>query len=89
MDAKDVNRPIQPKWETSAPGQVGQKDAWDADSRESRGPIRSRHMLAGRKGTWKPISGGSEVFVPDSLGHPGQKDAMDAKIRQAHGRITA
>ncbi|KAH9323724.1 hypothetical protein KI387_018363, partial [Taxus chinensis] len=44
MYVKDVNRPVWPKQETVAQGQVGQRDAWDADSRRSRKPIRSRHV---------------------------------------------
>ncbi|KAH9312090.1 hypothetical protein KI387_027125, partial [Taxus chinensis] len=43
MDAKDANRPVWPKRGTSALGQLGQRDAWDADSRRSRKPIKQRH----------------------------------------------
>ncbi|KAH9302155.1 hypothetical protein KI387_013738, partial [Taxus chinensis] len=64
------NRPVR---ETAAQGQVGQRDARDADSRRSRKPIRSQPRVTGRKGTRKPISGGSEDFVPRSTGTFGTK----------------
>ncbi|KAH9329757.1 hypothetical protein KI387_001865, partial [Taxus chinensis] len=35
MGAKDANRSVWPKRGTSALGQLGQRDAWDADSRRS------------------------------------------------------
>ncbi|KAH9308221.1 hypothetical protein KI387_036132, partial [Taxus chinensis] len=43
--------------------------------------------VIGRKGTRKPISGGSEEFVPSSLGQPGREDARDAKSRQTRRPI--
>ncbi|KAH9305343.1 hypothetical protein KI387_009747, partial [Taxus chinensis] len=50
-----ANRPVRSKRETSAQGQVGQRDARDADSRRSRKPIRSRHVSQAEKGHGSPF----------------------------------
>ncbi|KAH9294484.1 hypothetical protein KI387_040312, partial [Taxus chinensis] len=64
-----------------------QRDAEDAYSRRSREPMRLRHVSSAERGTEKPISGGSKVFVPGILGQLSHEDARDVKIQQARGRI--
>ncbi|KAH9301940.1 hypothetical protein KI387_013523, partial [Taxus chinensis] len=70
-NVKDANRPVQPKQRTFVQGHPGQKYARDADSRRNREPITLRHVSSSERGTEKPESGGSEVFVPDSTGTVG------------------
>ncbi|KAH9324306.1 hypothetical protein KI387_004484, partial [Taxus chinensis] len=85
--AKDPNRPeifsrngkLRLKQRTSAQGQVGQRDARDADSRRSRKPIRSRHVSPAEKGRGSPFRVDRRILSREVLGHPGQKDAVDAK----------
>ncbi|KAH9323765.1 hypothetical protein KI387_018404, partial [Taxus chinensis] len=80
MDVKDANRPVRPKRETSAQGQVGQRDARDVDSREeTRGPIISHHVSPAEKGQGSPFWVDRRIPSRATLGHPGQKDAMDVK----------
>ncbi|KAH9308974.1 hypothetical protein KI387_036885, partial [Taxus chinensis] len=45
-------------------GTSGQKYVWDAKSRKSREPMESCHVSSPQRGTRKPESGGSEIFVP-------------------------
>ncbi|KAH9331911.1 hypothetical protein KI387_004019, partial [Taxus chinensis] len=77
MDAKDANRPVRLKQETSAQGQVGQRGTRDADSRRSRKPIRSRHVSPAEKGRGSPFRVDRRILSCEALGHLGQKDAVD------------
>ncbi|KAH9305350.1 hypothetical protein KI387_009754, partial [Taxus chinensis] len=54
-DAKDANRPVRSKQETSAQGQVGLRDTRDADSQRSRKHIRSRHVSPVEKECGSPF----------------------------------
>ncbi|KAH9325972.1 hypothetical protein KI387_006150, partial [Taxus chinensis] len=46
----DANRPVRPKSAQGALGHPGQRDAWDADRRRSRKPMRSCHVSSQEKG---------------------------------------
>ncbi|KAH9311621.1 hypothetical protein KI387_026656 [Taxus chinensis] len=90
----DANRPVRLKSAQGAQGKMGRRDARDVDCRRSRKPIKQRHVSSAEYGTRKPISGGSEVYVPNGLGHPGQKDAKgvrelaDPSTNQIMTRVT-
>ncbi|KAH9322307.1 hypothetical protein KI387_016946, partial [Taxus chinensis] len=77
MDVKDVNLPDQPKLETSAQGQLGQRGMRDADSRRSQKPIRSCHVSPAEKGRGSLFRADRRILSREALGHLGQKDVVD------------
>ncbi|KAH9305348.1 hypothetical protein KI387_009752 [Taxus chinensis] len=87
MYAKDANRPVRPKQRNFILGQLGQRDAWDADSRKSREPIRLRHVSSADKGQGSPFWADRRILSQTALGHPGQKDAKGTKSWQTRGPI--
>ncbi|KAH9300579.1 hypothetical protein KI387_012162, partial [Taxus chinensis] len=85
--AEDANRPVRSKQRNFVLGQKGQRDAWDADNRKSREPIRLRHVSSADKGRGSPFQADRRILSQTALGHPGQKDAKGAKSRQTRGLI--
>ncbi|KAH9306218.1 hypothetical protein KI387_010622 [Taxus chinensis] len=58
---------------TFVPGQLGQRDARDVDSRRSRKPIRSRHVSPAEKGHGSPFRAVQKNLSRAALGTFGTK----------------